>query len=308
MIQPLVSIIVLTYNSSLTILETLESLKKQSYPNIELIISDDASKDETVKICQTWVQANSYKFKKCTILTTESNTGVSANCNRGCKIANGVWIKLIAGDDALYPNAIYDFMTFSHNYPQAKIIHSKINCFFNTLNEKNLIKGEIVKYPPYFTDNKNNNVNKQHNYLCLKNTIAALSVIIKKQIYDEIGGFDEDIKQCEDWPMWLKLTQKGYTFFFLNAITGKYRIHATSISGKETQCGLFKCFFEIDHTIYNKYIKNNCPILIKLMNRYDFYVRKSLNQLKLNNKRLDSRLIYSFLMGPYKLVNLIIAK
>ena len=64
MIQPLVSIIVLTYNSSLTILETLESLKKQSYPNIELIISDDASKDETVKICQTWVQANSYKFKK----------------------------------------------------------------------------------------------------------------------------------------------------------------------------------------------------------------------------------------------------
>ena len=60
--EPLVSIIVITYNSSKYVLETLESAKAQTYENIELIISDDGSTDDTIKICKNWLEKNQDRF------------------------------------------------------------------------------------------------------------------------------------------------------------------------------------------------------------------------------------------------------
>ena len=61
--SPLVSVIVITYNSSKFVLETLESIYNQTYSNIELIISDDCSSDETINICQNWLYKNKNRFK-----------------------------------------------------------------------------------------------------------------------------------------------------------------------------------------------------------------------------------------------------
>ena len=104
--QPLVSIIVITYNSSKYVLETLESAKAQTYQNIELIVSDDCSIDNTVEICREWIENNKERFVRTELITAEKNTGIPANCNRGVKAAQGEWVKLIAGDDILYNNCI----------------------------------------------------------------------------------------------------------------------------------------------------------------------------------------------------------
>ena len=77
--QPLVSVPVITYNSSKFVLETLESIKAQTYQNIELIISDDCSTDNTVELCQKWVEENKERFVRTQIITSDLNTGVSAN-------------------------------------------------------------------------------------------------------------------------------------------------------------------------------------------------------------------------------------
>src|SRR5438309_3687253 len=95
---PLVSVIVLTYNSAITVLETLESIKQQTFRNIELIITDDCSKDNTVEICSNWLNSNKGIFVRVIILEVDKNTGTSANCNRGLKASTGQWIKFIAGD------------------------------------------------------------------------------------------------------------------------------------------------------------------------------------------------------------------
>jgi alpha-1,3-rhamnosyltransferase len=83
--QPLVSVRVITYNSSKTVIETLDSIYNQTYPNIELIISDDCSKDDTVAICREWVNQHKERFARTEILTVPQNTGVSANINRSEK-------------------------------------------------------------------------------------------------------------------------------------------------------------------------------------------------------------------------------
>ena len=96
--QPLVSIVVITYNSSKYVLETLESAKEQSYQNLELIISDDCSFDDTVAICRNWIAKNKERFVRIELLSVDKNTGIPANCNRGVKVAKGEWVKLIAGE------------------------------------------------------------------------------------------------------------------------------------------------------------------------------------------------------------------
>ena len=96
---PLVSIIVITYNSAKYLVDTLESIKDQTYKRIELIISDDFSSDDTISICQNWVAQNAERFVNTNIILAERNTGIPANCNRGGIKAKGEWLKFIAGDD-----------------------------------------------------------------------------------------------------------------------------------------------------------------------------------------------------------------
>ena len=66
----IVSVVVITYNSADYVLETLESIKKQTYKNIELIITDDKSKDNTIEICNKWLDENSKEFIKSRIIIT----------------------------------------------------------------------------------------------------------------------------------------------------------------------------------------------------------------------------------------------
>ena len=108
---PLVSIIVVTYNSSKYILETLESAKDQTYKNIELIVTDDSSKDNTVELCKEWMQKNSARFVRTEVITVPQNSGIAANCNRGVNAAEGTCISLetriwIADGSRIWRNSI----------------------------------------------------------------------------------------------------------------------------------------------------------------------------------------------------------
>lgn len=296
--SPLVSIIVITYNSSQTIIDTLNSINGQSYSNIELIISDDASTDDTISLCKEWIKNNSSRFIQYYINVNSTNLGVTKNCNAGCTLAHGHWIKLIAGDDALLSNAITEFMAFSQKFPQAEIIHSRILIYKNNFNDSSLLDTNIT-YPIYFTDNKPQNAILQHQYLCLQNTIAAGSVIIKKALYEQVKGFDERIGNCEDWPMWLKITNQGHSFYFMDSPTFKYRLTTTSIYGKETINYLFKRFYNTENKIYKLHIKPYSPPIYKFMNRYNFYLRLCLDQIGLNKNRIYAKIIYSILNIPY---------
>ncbi len=87
--KTLVSICVISYNSSEFVLETLESAKRQSYEYIELIISDDGSEDHTVELCDQWLKNNGACFHSTELITVPKNTGIPANCNRAVKSAKG---------------------------------------------------------------------------------------------------------------------------------------------------------------------------------------------------------------------------
>ena len=146
--NPLVSIIVITYNSSKYVLETLESVKTQIYQNIELIVSDDCSTDDTVGICRNWIAQNEGRFVQTKLIVAPENKGIAANCNRGVKAAKGERVKLIAGDDILTSDSIQLFMNYICNHTDAKIIASVAQPFKDVFSENNFYKQ--VKGDPLF--------------------------------------------------------------------------------------------------------------------------------------------------------------
>lgn len=216
----LVSIVVITYNSSKYIIETLESAKNQSYERLELIISDDCSKDNTVELCKKWLVENKNRFERIKLLTVQKNSGIAANCNRGFYNAKGVWIKCIAGDDLLLPNCIDIFLenskTNSESFFFSKMVSIPHSEYFTKMFDESFVNLNVEK--------------NQLRYLLKGNYLPAPAFFIKTSAFLDLNGFDERFPFTEDYPLWIKALKKGYKFKFIEEKTVIYRIHQESIS------------------------------------------------------------------------------
>lgn len=220
----LVSCTVLAYNSSATVLETLESIKQQTYEHIELIVSDDCSTDNTVELCKRWIEQNGSRFVRAELLTVEKNTGVSANGNRALAACNGEWQAGIAADDILLPNCVEDFVSFVKKNPNAKWLSSYIRIYRNSFNEKNCI-GRNKANRPFFEES----VEKQLWIMSRKNPIYGCAVFYNTTLKKEMGGYDISYK-IEDTPFFIKLLEQGHKCYFLEKETVGYRIHESAVN------------------------------------------------------------------------------
>lgn len=219
--NPLVSVGVITYNSSKYVEATLNSVASQTYQNIELIISDDASKDDTVAICQKWVNENGSRFVRCIIITSPINTGVSANANRAIDNSEGDWYKGIAGDDLLLPNCVEDYVHFVENNPQARIVFA--NYYKKIEPNEDLILNIFDKDVLDFYELDASEQFKILLYRCIPSAPTSFrsKYILGNYKYNELYKYMEDI------PMWVKLTKAGEKLYFLNKPTIVYRVHET---------------------------------------------------------------------------------
>jgi glycosyltransferase involved in cell wall biosynthesis len=221
------------------VLETLESAKVQNWEKIELIVSDDCSTDDTVKLCAEWLELNKNRFVRTELLNVSRKTGVSANCNRCIRAARGEWIKLIAGDDILLPNCISDNMSYVAANEGSSIIFSQVLVFDNTFESKNFTEAIPVSYPMNLMDPAFS-AEKQYKLLLLSDRITYTpSYFFKKQELLDIGLYDEENKLVEDYPMWLRLTQSGVKLFYFHKSTVGYRRHHLALNNT-VDSGLFK--------------------------------------------------------------------
>jgi glycosyltransferase involved in cell wall biosynthesis len=220
--KPLVTVCVITYNSSKFILETLDSIKAQTYGNIELIVSDDCSTDNTVSICQEWINKNTKYFKRCCIDHGEINRGIPANCNKGIKQCFGEWVKLIAGDDILAPTCIEDLVNAISE--EKDIIVGQIQAFY--IHNDNVKKAQFIsnKRIPFFSKT----AERQHKILLINSFNFSPGAFVRRKLYDRIGLYDEKYPMIEDLPFWLKATKSGVKIYFCNHIVVYYRTHHES--------------------------------------------------------------------------------
>ena len=225
----LVSVVVVTYNSEETVIETLDSIKEQSYQNIELIITDDCSKDNTVSLCETWVKENKNRFNNTLIIKSEQNTGVSANCNRGNLSANGEWIKEIAGDDILLPNCIQDNINYIKKHERANIVFS--NCLkFRVQNQQRILGKEILT--EQYKNILNSDSKTQLSLLYKHNFLPAVSCFVRTS-YFKSSPYNEKYRNLEDYPYWFKSVKKGEKLYYFDSVTVLYRESETLSQSKK---------------------------------------------------------------------------
>lgn len=225
---PLVSVDVITYNSASTVLETLESIKRQTYPKIELIISDDCSRDNTVEVCRKWLKENNQRFENTRIITSEVNTGVVGNSNRALLACRGEWEKGIAADDILLPSCISDYVEFVLNNPEASWVSSYYRAYIECFEEFNCVGKALVSSRSFF----NLPINEQLKKMAIWNRISSPTLFVKTDIKRALG-YDKQFS-FEDYPFMLAMLESGYRCFFLEKETICYRIHQ-SISHSEGQ-------------------------------------------------------------------------
>lgn len=225
MAEPLVSICVITYNSSETVIETLESIYNQTYKNIELIVSDDCSSDNTVEIVKNWLDEKRSRFQTAEIITIEKNTGVTGNVNRAVKKAKGKYVKDIAGDDILLNDYTEKCVSYMESNPEINVLFTDVK-FFSTDNSK-VYENLIIDYN-FFRKNS-----EEQFVQIIKTGLPCLptpSSIYTKEILEKLDYFDENIPMWEDGPMYFRLTQNNIKIYFLDTVGVLNRVRKDSLS------------------------------------------------------------------------------
>lgn len=243
--KPVVTVGVLTYNSSDYVIETLESIKAQTYNSLSLQISDDFSTDNTIELCMNWIDKNKERFVNTKIIVPEHNTGVSANANRDWEACETEWLKDIAGDDLLLPNCIEDNVNYIKDHPDSVVVFSRIRPFSVRFGRKKWKEKSWHNY-----DFFNLSTKEQYYFLFyIGNKLPAAPCFynIKKLRELEICH-DERIPLLEDYPKWIRLARKGVRFDFLDKFTVGYRLNEQSLS-----IGLFSPRFYKSNLLFYLY-------------------------------------------------------
>lgn len=296
--NPLVSIIVITYNSAEFVLETLESAKAQTYQNIELIISDDGSKDDTVEICEKWLESNKKYFVQAVLKIVESNTGITANLNRGLKAAKGKWVKIIAGDDLLMNNTIESYLKFVEK-TFANFVFAKSLGFYGSISNNDFGTYTYPGYNKFF----NLKENQQYSMLLRRNYCDGPTFFFNRELLLNMGGFDERFKY-EDHPIALKIAKQRYELHYLDKFTVYYRENIPSIT-RVNDGKLFTNFYKEVEKFNQSEIYPNCNFFIYFFKKYEYYRLELFNLLGMNKRSKLNKFLFlvSYYTNPLNVYN-----
>ena len=218
--DPLVSTIVLSYNQRQFVLETLESVKAQTYKTTEFIIVDDCSTDDSVAIIELWLQENKIH---CTFIRHDKNQGICKSLNEALAVATGKYISMVASDDIWLPDKIARQVEIMEAQPdQAGILYS--DAF--QIDEHGRFLPEM-----FIAAHRNLPVMPQGEVLTVLlegNFIPGMTTLIRRKCYREVGLYDETLP-WEDWDMWLRIA-RYYSFVYSSTPSAKYRYHEKSLS------------------------------------------------------------------------------
>lgn len=305
----LVSILIPSFNHEEYISDCLESILDLTYPRIEVLISDDCSKDGTMEIINSYKERMEKRAERLIINQNQNNMGVCKNVNLIWKLAKGDYYKFIASDDILLPDSVSKLVDYMESHKICNFVHA--NAF--------AIEAGI-HYPLQKADytvlhsDKNMDGTNLTNRLLICNTIVAPSVMVSKQTKDKYGYYDEQLG-FEDWEYWLRVSVGG-TIGYLDEVVAGYRILENSLSryGSEEYDKRKKYLFTVIK-IFSRYSKfANKDICKQMLSHYwaEAYCLKDINLIKTvryETKKCGVRIElkyrlkgYVMILGIYKII------
>ena len=191
--KPLVSVIITTYNRCAMVGEAIESVLKQDFVDYEIIVVDDGSTDSTNDALRKYSQVNYFY---------QANQGISRARNQGLVLSQGELVCFLDSDDLWLPNKLVVQVKFMQDHPDFKL---------NYTDEIWIRKGRRVN-PRKRHQKYSGWIFEKSLPLCI---ISPSSVMLRKEVFDGVGLFDERLPVCEDYDLWLRITSR-FPVFFIN--------------------------------------------------------------------------------------------
>jgi glycosyltransferase involved in cell wall biosynthesis len=201
----LVSVIIPCYNQGHYLPAAIESVLRQTYTILEIIVVDDGSTDNTKKVAVSYDKV---------IYVYQNNRGLSASRNTGVRTSKGAYLLFLDADDWLYPDAIKISVSY--------LLQNKTCAFVSGAHDKIFEENNFV-------EEKKREMISGYNNLLQGNYIAMIAaVLFQRWVFDEFL-FDVKLKSCEDYDLYLKISRK-YTIIHHTEKIAVYRIHSSNMS------------------------------------------------------------------------------
>lgn len=198
--SPTVSLILTTYNRLVLLRRALPSVLAQTYPQLQIIVVDDGSTDET----GAWLASLGDEIH----LIRQEHAGISAARNRGIAAATGTFLSFLDDDDFIAPSKIARQVAFLRQNPAVDLVH----CGYHRINEASQWQDSVWSFP----------AGKTCQQLLTSNFIWSGGPLLRRSCLQSGLQFDEVLPTCEDWDFWLRLAQAGYRFAALATPLGTY--------------------------------------------------------------------------------------
>lgn len=214
MLAPYVSIIIPTYNRAPLIGAAIASVLAQTFSDFEVIVVDDGSTDETEKAVRELPDSRIIYIK-------QERKGRSRARNTALCLAQGRYIAFLDSDDLYLPAKLALQVSYLDSHPHIGMIYTSaycVDCSGKALNEKYIasVSGEIYKSIAFFRPV----------------TITLPTVMVRREIFAEVGDFDENMHRFEDTDMWRRISKVAY-IDALPEFTCKLRTHADNSLGTQ---------------------------------------------------------------------------
>ena len=208
MTPPKISIIINCKNGGPFLEDTFKALDKQDFNDFEVIFYDSESSDNSIEIFKKFKRDN-YHF-----IDGDSKDSLAASRNKAVKASKGEWLCFNDQDDVFLTNRLSEPMKRANQDQSLKFIYSD----FEKIDQQNksLGKGSFGK-------------GSFSSILLGRANVGLLTITIKRDCFDALGGFDERYPNSQDYDLVLKV-MKNYKFLFIDKVLAKYRIHEDSMS------------------------------------------------------------------------------
>ena len=213
--HPLVTMVVPSYNHGLFVQACIESIVSQEYQNIELIVIDDGSVDDSVVRIEemaTRCRARFCRFE----FRARSNKGLCETLNEALEWGNGIYFAVLDSDDVLLPNKTSVLVSQIERNPDLAGVFGGCVVIDPLGNVLSITRPQATKY-------------SFSNILARNKMFVSSCMLVKLQMVRHVGGYPKGL-YIEDWYMWLKLTEYGSELMVIPEPLVLYRQHASNIS------------------------------------------------------------------------------
>lgn len=219
-VSPRVSVVIPTYNCDRFLPEAIDSVLRQTLTQLEIIVIDDGSTDQTAAILQAYQNRHGDRVRT----VSRSNQGVSASRNHGIRLAQGEWIAFLDADDVFFPSKLEAQLHIAAQNPQLGMIHSGWQRVDQT--------GQVLKLVEPWHQVPRLDLEGWLRY----KPVLPSAMLFRRDWLLKAGGFDSRFSMSEDTELILRLARSGCGADWLRQVTVSYRQH----DGNATHKGLLQ--------------------------------------------------------------------